>query len=67
MRLYPCAGQVALIHDGVQYGPGEDGGFDLPEPVAQHLVTFHVNGKPLWEMDTGHHAGRGRGGTQGTG
>lgn len=49
MRLYPRDGQAALVHDGVSYAPGADGGFDFPEEAGQRLHAFHGPGGPQWE------------------
>jgi len=52
MRLYPRAGQTAI--DDPEYGhfdAGPDGGFDLPEDLAERLRRFHVDKAPVWETD----------------
>lgn len=50
MRLYPRDASTASVeHGGVRYEPADDGGFDFPGPVSDHLHGFHVNGEPMWE------------------
>lgn len=52
MRLYSRTGQTVL--NDAEYGvfeAGPDGGFDLPEDLAEREHAFHVGGRPLWETD----------------
>ena len=50
MRLYSLIGATAVTADnGNQYEPGDDGGFDLPDPLATAQLAFHSAGKPMWE------------------
>jgi hypothetical protein len=52
MRLYTRTGATAL--DDPEYGTfeaDEQGGFDLPDPLASRLHAFHINGGPAWETD----------------
>lgn len=50
MRLYPRDASTALVvHGGVRYEAAEDGGFDFPGNVSDHLHGFHVQGGPMWE------------------
>lgn len=54
MRLYSRTGQTVL--NDPEYGtfePGPDGGFDLPEDLAERQRRFHVDKQPLWETDIG--------------
>lgn len=49
MRLYSLAEATGVDHDGVHYGPQDDGGFDFPGPLAGKLHASHVAGQPQWE------------------
>lgn len=49
MRLYSRTDTAAVEHDGVHYEPENDGGFEFPEDVGEHLHGFHTGGKPQWE------------------
>jgi hypothetical protein len=52
MRLYTRTGATAL--DDAEYGHFEaepDGGFELPDDLADRLHGFAVRGRPLWESD----------------
>lgn len=50
MRLYSLTGASAL--DDPEYGhfdAEDDGGFELPEDLAERLHRFHFGGRPSWE------------------
>ena len=50
MRIYSKMNAGAI--DDPQYGhfePGDHGGFDLPEELADRQLAFHHRGKPAWE------------------
>lgn len=50
MRLYSLTGASAL--DDPEYGRFEaedDGGFELPDDLAERLHKFHLAGRPAWE------------------
>ncbi|WP_155589809.1 hypothetical protein [Streptomyces cavernae] len=52
MRLYTRTGATAV--DDPEYGnfqADDEGGFDLPDPLANRLHGFHINGRPAWETD----------------
>ena len=51
MRLYSLIGATAVTDpaSAKQYEPGDDGGFDLPDPLATAQLAFHSAGKPMWE------------------
>lgn len=50
MRLYSLTGASAL--DDPDYGHFDadgDGGFELPDDLAERLHKFHLAGRPAWE------------------
>lgn len=52
MRLYTRTGATTV--DDPEYGhfdANPDGGFDLPEELAERLHAFHAAGQRLWEND----------------
>jgi len=49
LLLYSRIGATSLSADGRQYGPGPDGGFELPDALAADQLGFASAGKPLWE------------------
>lgn len=52
MLLYSRTGATAL--DDPEYGHFEreaDGSFDLPDDLADRLLSFHHRGRPLWETE----------------
>ena len=51
MRLFSRTGAAMFGHGGKTYEPADDGAFEFPEDLANELVTYHVNGQPLWETD----------------
>jgi hypothetical protein len=56
MRLYSTTGAASVQHDGVRYEPADDGGFDFPDALSDHLHGFHDDGKPMWETHAERHA-----------
>jgi len=50
MRLYPLGDPAASVHHGgTVYKPGDDGGFDFPPDLEQHLHSIAVGGRKQWE------------------
>jgi hypothetical protein len=49
MRLYSLADAAGVDHDGEHYAPGNDGGFDLPDELAELLHASAVRGVRQWE------------------
>ena len=50
MRLYPRSDDASGVdHAGVHYKPASDGGFDLPDEIADLLHGSAVRGQPQWE------------------
>jgi hypothetical protein len=52
MRLHSRTGATAI--DDPEYGhlePGDNGGFDLPDDLAERLHRVHVRGQAVWESD----------------
>lgn len=56
MRLYTRTGATTLNHpDFGEFEASDDGWFDLPDPLAEQLHGFHVNGQPAWETQLERH------------
>jgi hypothetical protein len=50
VRLYPRSDDASGVdHAGVHYKPASDGGFDLPDEIADLLHGSAVGGQPQWE------------------
>lgn len=56
MRLYTRTGATAL--NDPEYGGFEaddQGGFELPDDLAERLLRFHIGKQPLWEDEEQRH------------
>lgn len=51
MRLYSRTGATAVDAADGHFEAGQDGGFDFPEDLGQHLHGFAVSGERMWETD----------------
>lgn len=48
-RLYPLIPTPAVDSEHGHFEPLDDGGFDFPGPLAEHLHASRFAGKKLWE------------------
>lgn len=49
MRLYSLADAASVSHGGTTYEPADDGGFDFPPALEEHMHRLAVNGQKQWE------------------
>lgn len=49
MRLYSLADAASVTHGGIAYQAADDGGFDFPPDLEEHMHRLAVGGRRQWE------------------